>query len=85
MQTASVITPYAQEAGYETGRQRGMLDRAWHHYNPPLNSDAAMLTGYDAGWIWQDQIYTERLTEIPDTDYESRWELDLEYAELMSE
>lgn len=84
-ETASVITPIPQETSYEIGRDLGRMGRAWGFYDPPPNSDAYMLAGYDAGWAWQDQIYAEGLTELPATDHEARWELELEYAELMSE
>ena len=72
---APAVTPYDQEANFETGRCIGRLDRTWGAYDPPPNSDAAMLQGYDRGWIEQEMIMSEL---SPATDQEAQFELDSE-------
>jgi hypothetical protein len=78
--TASAVTPYAQQENFETGRSIGRIDREWAVYDPPRNSDAAMLAGYETGWSQQDVIETE---SHADTDEEARFELELDYEEAM--
>jgi len=73
--TQSVVTPYAQQENYETGRMLGRLDRTWNTYCPPRNDDAAMLAGYESGWSQQDLIESE---SHADTDDEARFELELD-------
>ena len=77
-EVAGAVTPYAQQENFETGRTIGRVDRQYMTYNPPRNSDASMLAGYEAGWSQQDLIETE---DQPTTEDEARWELELEYWE----
>lgn len=75
MDTQSVVTPYAQETNYETGRMLGQLDRTWGTYCPPRDADPAMLAGYETGWSQQNLIETE---SHADTDDEAQFELELD-------
>lgn len=82
-ETASVVTPYAEQESYETGRFFARIDRRWNYYDPPRNGNAAMLAGYDQEWSIQDMMLAS--LDAPATEDEARWELDLEYMDAMSE
>jgi len=82
-ETASVVTPYAQETSYETGRMIGRIDRQWGHYHPPHNNDAAMITGYELGWSEQDRAEQQDIASMPNTPEEEAFELEIDYAESM--
>ena len=74
---APAITPYDQDVCFEVGRDIGKIDREWGVYDPPptAKQNAAMLQGYDRGWIEQEMIMSEL---SPATDQEAQFELDSE-------